>query len=90
MIYRLGASISIIIKSTKNDPPFDPFALYRPYVKSLQKTQTSPKNERFEAFKNFKVGANGFKVGLETVKLSPKVMKTIGATISIEKIEKKK
>ena len=39
------------------------------------------KDDRFEVFKNFKVGANGSKVGLKTLKLPLEVIKTLGASI---------
>ena len=41
-------------------------------------------DDRFEVFKNFKVGANGSLIELETLKITPEVIKTLGASISIE------
>ena len=51
----------------------------------FQKPKPAKNNDKDGALKIFKVGANQSKVELETLKLPPKVIKTLGASISIKK-----
>ena len=72
--------------------PFDLFCPILALCKiPIERPNLAQKSEIFEAFKNFKVGANGSKVGLEILKSPQKVIikKHRGIDFDQNKIDQK-